>query len=237
MDFIAYAIKIRCMKSTKAQFTAYQQIFDYFNRTLFDSSLPDCMLSFCRLRSNSHSLFTSEQWREEAGSTRAEISLNMKQLCENEPIKNVMATLVREMVHLWQEKYGKPSSKWYFNQEWAGKMKEIGLIPSTTGLPGGKQTGQGVKHFIEPDGRFERAFQEMPPAHLWPFRTSAFESRKVRGYSGKEMYRCSGCGTKIWGKKGLGLMCECGRVFASETGETKAGLEEKMYRILAKKYG
>jgi hypothetical protein len=225
------------MKPTQAQFAAYQQIFDYFNRTLFDNSLPDCMLSFSRRRSSSNTLFTSEQWREETGSTRAEISLNMKQLCENEPIEKVVATLVREMVHLWQERCGKPSGKWYFNREWAEKMKEIGLIPSATGLPGGKQTGQGVRHFIEKNGRFEQAFRKMPSAYLWPFRPSTFEGQKVRGYSGKEMYRCPGCGTKIWGKKGLGLLCECGKVFADETGETKAGLEKKVYQILAEHYG
>ena len=74
---------------------------------------------------------------------------------EGEPIE-VMATLVRQMVHLWQETYGQPSSKWYFNREWAEKMAGIGLIPSATGLPGGKRTGQGIKHYIEAEGRFEQ---------------------------------------------------------------------------------
>ena len=69
-----------------------------------------------------------------------EISLNLKQLGESEPI-DVMATLVRQMVHLWQESYGQPSQKGYYNREWAKKMTEIGLIPSATGQPGGKHTG------------------------------------------------------------------------------------------------
>ena len=45
----------------------------------------------------------------------------------------------------------------YHNKEWAAKMREIGLMPTDTGQPGGKDTGQKVTHFIEPGGRFEQA--------------------------------------------------------------------------------
>ena len=223
-------------RPTPAQFTAYQQAFDYFSQTLFEKSLPDCMLSFSRRRSSSHTLFTVGQWQEEAGSAAPEISLNLKQLSESEPIE-VMATLVREMVHLWQEMYGKPSGNGYYNREWAEKMQKIGLIPSATGLPGGKQTGQGLKHYIEPNGRFERAFRKMPAACLWPFRPAAFEGGKSRRYSVKVMYRCVGCGTKLWGKGGLEILCGCGKVFAGENGETNLGLAEKIHHILAAQYG
>jgi hypothetical protein len=223
-------------KPTPTQFSAYQQAFDYLNKTLYANSLPDCMLSFSRRRSSSHTLFTSGQWQKEAGSTTPEISLNVKQLRECEPIE-VVATLAREMVHLWQERFGKPACNGYYNREWAEKMKEIGLIPSATGLPGGKETGQGVKHFIEPDGQFEQAFHKMPPSYLWPFRPAAFESQKVKRHSEKVLYQCTGCGTKVWGKRGLGLVCECGKVFADATGETKAGVDEKVNHILVEKYG
>jgi hypothetical protein len=224
------------MKPTQTQFAAYQQIFDHFNRRLFENSLPDCMLSFSRRRSSSHALFTSAQWREGAGSAKAEISLNVKQLREAEPIE-VMAVLVRQMVHLWQERYGHPSNNGYYNREWAEKMAEIGLMPSATGLPGGRRTGQGMKHFIEPEGRFSQAFSEMPQAYLWPFSPAVLEGKKRERYTEKVTYRCPGCGAKVWGKGGLGLICECGRVFACETGETKTGIEGKVYRILAERYG
>jgi hypothetical protein len=45
----------------------------------------------------------------------------------------------------------------YHNKEWAVKMREVGLIPTDTGQPGGKDTGQKVTHVIEPGGRFEQA--------------------------------------------------------------------------------
>lgn len=224
------------IKPTPAQFTAYQLAFDHFNEKLFGNGLPDCILSFSRRRSSSHTLFTSEQWHEKTGSVTPEISLNLKQLREGEPME-VAATLVREMVHLWQERYGHPSCKGYYNREWAKKMTEIGLIPSDTGLPGGKRTGKGIKHYIQANGQFERAFLQMPESCLWPFLPAAIEGGKNRGYSEKEMYQCPGCGTKVWGKGGLGLVCECGGVLADKSGETKPGAGEKVCLILMKKYG
>jgi hypothetical protein len=223
-------------RPTKTQFAAYQKMFDYFNHTLFKNILPECMLSFSRQRSSSHTLFTSEQWHEKFGSAMPEISLNLKQLSEDEPIE-VMATLVREMVHLWQERYGHPSQKGYYNREWAEKMTEIGLIPSATGLPGGKPTGQTIRHYIENNGRFEQAFRKIPDTCLLPFRPTAIDGEKVKGNKEKVMYRCVGCGAKVWGKGGLELMCGCGEVFAGENGETNLGLTEKIFHILAAQYG
>jgi hypothetical protein len=223
------------MKPTQAQFAAYQQAFDYFNRVLFKNSLPDCMLSFSRRRHSSHTLFTGGLWHEKAGPATPEISLNLKQMGAGEPIE-VMATLVRQMVHLWQETYGQPSRAGYYNYEWAEKMTAIGVIPTATGLPGGRRTGQTIKHYIEAEGRFERAFRKMPAAYLLPFQPTAFEAEKNRRNADKAVYQCTGCGTKVWGKGGLGLVCECGKVFADEAGEIKKGLGEKVYRILAELY-
>ncbi|MFH0784669.1 MAG: SprT-like domain-containing protein [Pseudomonadota bacterium] len=225
------------MKPTPAQFAVYQQVFDYFNRTLFENNLPDCMLSFRRRRRNSNTLFTAGQWKEKSGQATAEISLNIKQLAEDEPIE-VMATLVRQMVHLWQEIHGhQTSSKWYFNREWAEKMAAIGLLPSATGKPGGKTTGRGIQHSIEDGGQFEQAFRKMPATYLWPFQPASIEGEKRGGYSEKVAYRCIGCGAKTWGKGGMGLVCECGRIFVDATGKPKLGLGEMVYRLLAEQYG
>lgn len=224
------------MKPTETQFAAYQQMFTYFNRRLFENSLSNCMLSFSRRRISSHTLFTSGQWREETGSATPEISLNFKQLNKGQPLE-VMAMLVTQMVHLWQEQYGQPSRKGYYNREWAKKMEEIGLIPSSTGLPGGNRIGQGIKYYIEVNGPFEQVFRGMPIDFLLPFRPEAFKGKIRGGFSVKEMYRCIGCGTKVWGKSGLGIMCECGEVLVGETKGRKAGVDEKIYKILGKRFG
>jgi hypothetical protein len=47
------------------------------------------------------------------------------------------------------------------NKEWAAMMKAVGLIPSDTAAPGGREVGQKVSHPIEAGGRFERACAEL----------------------------------------------------------------------------
>jgi len=73
----------------------------------------------------------------------------------------ILSTLVHEMVHVWQETHGTPPRRSYHDHEWARKMKEIGLQPSTTGEPGGKGTGQSVTHYILAGGRFAHAYAEL----------------------------------------------------------------------------
>ena len=94
------------------------------------------------------------------------------------------------MVHLWQEIFSQPSCKGYYNREWAVKMADIRLIPSSTGEPGGKETGQTIRHFIEENGRVAKAFQEMPTSYLWPFRPTAFEGENSRDNADKTMCQC-----------------------------------------------
>jgi hypothetical protein len=40
-------------------------------------------------------------------------------------------------------------------------VKEIGLQPSTTGEPGGKETGQSVTHYILPGGPYAKAYAKL----------------------------------------------------------------------------
>ncbi len=68
-----------------------------------------------------------------------------------------MQTLVHEQCHVWQNYYGKPSRRSYHNREWADKMIAIGLMPSTTGRPGGKQTGQHMNDYVLAGGAFQTA--------------------------------------------------------------------------------
>jgi hypothetical protein len=62
------------------------------------------------------------------------------------------------MVHQEQDHFGKPSRNGYHNKGWGLLMERVGLMPSSTGKPGGKRTGQKVSHYILADGPFARAF-------------------------------------------------------------------------------
>src|SRR2546430_12513985 len=63
------------------------------------------------------------------------------------------------MAHLWQHHFGTPprGGGYYHNREWAAKMKEIGLYPSSTGAAGGKETGQNMSHYVIAGGAFATA--------------------------------------------------------------------------------
>jgi predicted SprT family Zn-dependent metalloprotease len=113
------------------------------------------------------------------------------------------------MCHLQQDHFGKPGRTSYHNKEWAGMMEAIGLIPSDTGAPGGKQTGQKVSHYIAGGGRFDKACRELIEqgftvryVELW----GDPEKRKKKAAS-KTKYTCPGCGLNAWGKPEINLVC------------------------------
>ena len=85
-------------------------------------------------------------------------------------MRDILGTLVHEMCHQWQHELGNPSRSGYHNKEWGNKMKEVGLYPSSTGQPGGRQTGQQVSHFIVEGGAFDVAFALMQDDIQVPWR-------------------------------------------------------------------
>jgi hypothetical protein len=136
---------------------ALDHAFDFLNRGLFDGLLPPCLITLQRTR-RAFGYFSGDRFITIDDSTEVtdEIALNPIHFA-SQLTTNVLATLAHEMVHLWQHRSGTPSRGGYHNREWARKMVEIGLIPSSTGAPGGKPTGGSVSHYIEPGGRFQLA--------------------------------------------------------------------------------
>jgi predicted SprT family Zn-dependent metalloprotease len=190
---------------TSEQFAAYEKMFAFFNAKLFGGTLPTCLLNFSR-HSGSYGFFAPERW-EKGREVRHEISLNPATLKSRKPI-DVASTLVHEMVHLWQREYGKPSRSGYHNREWAQKMEEVGLVPSTTGDRNGRKMGQHMSHYVAQGGPFKQAFQAMPPECQlpWACEEPQYRARGRRKY--KEKYTCPGCHTNVWGKPGLAISCD-----------------------------
>jgi hypothetical protein len=132
----------------------------------------------------------------------------------------VASTLVHEMVHLWQQEFGRPSRTGYHNAEWAAKMDEVGLTPTSTGAPGGARVGQAVTHFIATGGRFAEAFAAMPSKFLLPWSCEELEDGqgKKPASRNKVKYTCTGCATNVWGKPGLAVVCgDCEEAFEEGT--------------------
>ncbi len=191
---------------TRNQFDAYRHAFDHFNRALFDGTLPPCLLNFSR-KARSTGFFSANRWTHRNGDESShEISLNPDVL-DLPPVES-MQTLVHEQVHLWQHEFGTPSRRTYHNSEWAGKMEVVGLMPSETGKPGGKKTGQNMQDYVIEGGPFERAFQAMPDKALLPWLSRPLVTTQSVGQRrGPGKYECPKCHARAWGKPGLNLRC------------------------------
>lgn len=48
--------------------------------------------------------------------------------------RDILSTLLHEMVHHWQYRFGTPGRRGYHNIEFAAKMLEVGLHASDTGM-------------------------------------------------------------------------------------------------------
>jgi hypothetical protein len=141
------------MTPTAQAYAELQQAYDFFNERLFEARLPACLLTFQRER-RSYGYFSHEAFVDSTtGKTTDEIALNCAYFA-TVPLIEILQTLAHEMVHLWQFRFGKPSRKGYHNKEFAAKMKAIGLMPSSTGMPGGEEVGQHMADYVIPGGPF-----------------------------------------------------------------------------------
>ena len=161
---------------TTHQYTKYQKLYDYYNQHLFNNELPFCLLVLSRAAAQKCGYFSSNRWKDGQGNKTHEISLNPEYLSLAPDIE-ICQTLVHEMCHLWQQAFGKPSRSGYHNKEWGNKMQEVGLMPSNTGEPGGKRTGQQMADYPIAGGVFLEAFNQMPETLLLPFKAYSEAAR------------------------------------------------------------
>ncbi len=196
-------------KFTKEQFDAIQNIYDLFNKNLFKGQLGNCLLNFSR-ESKAMGFYSAKRWtKKDPGAERSlsidEISLNPDFL--HISAKEYCQTLVHEMCHLWQHHFGK-DTKGYHNKEFAAKMKEVGLQPSHTGQPGGKETGKKMSDYPIPGGIFEEVFEAIPAEMLLPFvAVPDPEKQKKKRKKNKVKYTCPECGGNVWAKPNMHINC------------------------------
>jgi SprT-like family len=201
-----------------------QTAYDHYNRVLFHDALPPCLIT---LHCESHRVlgyFSHKRFvRLADGRTAAdEIAMNPMHFAGRSVVA-VLSTLVHEMVHLWQAHLGKPSRKAYHNKEWAEKMKSIGLQPSDTGEPGGKETGQKMNHYIIAGGAFDKATAVLLQegfALSWADAAILDKVAKPKKSGTRVKYTCPGCGVNAWGKDELHLICgDCNQSMTRDTPE------------------
>lgn len=197
-------------KPTAAQYTAMNEAYHFFNDCLFGAELPECLITLQR-KASTYGFFAGGRFGSADGETVTdEIALNPTHFRER-LAQDVLSTLVHEMAHLWQHHYGRPSRLGYHNTEWAAKMQAIGLIPSDTGQPGGKTTGQRMTHYIDENGRFSQYCRELlGEGFVIPFVDLWGETAKSGKTKNKSKFTCGACGAAAWGKPDLRIICgEC----------------------------
>lgn len=197
-----------------AEYASLQQAYDRFNAALFAGSLPDCLITLQR-KKGARGYFRGAIFTARAGAaTTDEIAMNPETF--NRTDTEILSTLAHEMCHLWQHHFGKPTRAAYHNKEWGDKMRQIGLVPSHTGQPGGKATGQKMTHYIDPSGPFATETARLISGGFvlrWQAETqsSAATGRAAKKRASKTKYTCCDCGQNAWAKPDARLLCgDCG---------------------------
>lgn len=205
---------------TPIEYGGLQAAFDHFNHTLFEGALPDVFITYQR-KAHSFGYFSPDRFSGRIGTFgKHELALNPDGFI-NQTDEQVCQTLVHEMVHVWQHAFGKPSKRGYHNKEWATKMKSVGLQPSTTGMVGGKETGQRMMDYIIPGGPFTGVYVRLA-ATGWKLNLqSAHRPGAKGGTNSKTKFTCSTCGANAWGKPDTEITCTpCAiEALAAELGE------------------
>lgn len=191
---------------TPVEYGGLQEAFDHFNRVLFEGTLPDVFITYQR-KANSAGYFAADRFSGRVGKWgKHELALNPDGFI-NQTDEQITQTLVHEMVHVWQQAFGKPSARGYHNKEWAAKMKAIGLQPTSSGMVGGKETGQRMMDYIIPNGPFRTAFAKLAATGWRLNLQSAHRPGAKGGDESKTPFTCPACGQNAWGKPGLAVIC------------------------------
>jgi hypothetical protein len=222
-DIAAYDTRINAADPTAALHGKFIIAFEFFNDHLFESRLPRCAITM-RANHRSAGYFAQERFQKiDNEKIVDEIAMNPKAF-KNNSIEDVLSTLVHEMVHLEQFHFGKPSRGKYHNREWGRLMKRIGLYPSHTGKPGGKETGQQMTHYIIAGGPFAIACAELLKRGFTIEYADIWKEREGRGPNkNKASYKCLGCGLLMWGKPGItDLPTHCSQIMVCVDSEKEA---------------
>ncbi|WP_417538295.1 SprT-like domain-containing protein [Marinomonas sp.] len=241
---------------TSETYSGLEKAFDHFNLELFALMLPPCLITLQRQKRTSGYYSPRRFLDPKRDVVVDEIAINPHYFAAS-PLIEVLQTLTHEMVHQWQEHHGKPSAGTYHNREWAAKMREIGLMPSHTGEPGGRQTGQKMSDYPIDGGAFEKSAERLvstgftvhwldveglrepvkeatalgAPAgakHIPALPSASEAAKKIKV---KYQHICHGDKPEkvnVWGRPNLALACgNCGELFQAATPKVVQGVSPR----------
>jgi hypothetical protein len=87
-------------------------------------------------------------------------------------------------------------------------MKMVGLYPSSTGMVGGRATGQHMSDYVIPDGPFVRSYERLAETGWRLNLQSAPQANPKWGPKLKAKFSCEAdCGHSVWGKPSASPVC------------------------------
>lgn len=144
---------------TDAAYQALAKLYSYFNGSLFAGVLPSCILTFQR-QAKTMGYASKGRWVNGRNEEIDELAINPEYLFGSQ-LEELCQTMIHEQCHVWQYHFGTPSRRSYHDREWASKMESLGLIPSSTGFPGGNKTGQKMDDYLLAGGHAHLAIESL----------------------------------------------------------------------------
>jgi len=193
--------------ATTTTYTSFQTAYDWFNRELFNRELPGVLITLQR-KSGAAGYFSPHRFTGRGtGESTHELALNPDAF-PHQTDEEILSTLTHEMAHVWQQCHGTPPRRCYHDREWSQRMKQIGLHPSSTGKPGGKETGQHMSDYIVEGGPFQLACQQLQATGFRLHWESPADDPAARvKAASKTKYSCTTCEANAWAKPGAALIC------------------------------
>lgn len=192
----------------KALLDTLLSAFRYYNRALFFDTLPEPVITLSSdRRTKGHFI---NDWYLTPQDSYHEIALNPAYWTD---VRQALSTLVHEMCHLQHHitvglsRHDKDGGH---SVGWGVLMKNVGLYPSNTGMPGGKETGVKMTHYIIPGGRFDLATQVLlDNGFIFPFvaEMSSWEGGKPSGIKASRTFTCRECGLRARSVPWANLIC------------------------------
>jgi SprT-like family len=193
---------------TLTEYKGWQGAYAFFNERLFaDCPLGDQVMIVLQRHAHSKGHYAHGRYGGRASKDEAaELCLNPDAFVDRTD-EQILSTLVHEMVHRWQQLYGKVPSRGYHDKQWAAKMESVGLMPSTTGAVGGKRTGKNCTHYILPEGRFSGAYAVLAASGFKLHWQSSIVRGKDKAPPSKVKFTCPSCFSNVWGKPNTKVTC------------------------------
>jgi len=204
------------LRPTQDTYDAFQKAYDEANYVLFAGERAGCLITLQR-RARTMGYFSPNRFVRADGEQSHELAVNPAYF-RNCALIDTLSVFVHEMIHVWQEHFGKPGRGRYHNSEFAEMSESLGLMPSATGQPGGKRTGDRMSHYIIEGGKFERfardliergfeiPWSETPPKLENAGIDGGAENKTKKGGK-RPKYTCGICGQNAWAMHEAALVC------------------------------